>query len=111
MKLAFSKPTQNDEERQMLFTHYRAYGYGGLQLKQGQYNEYLEQPHVFLSRWGEESSRIASGLITGGRLDEAGLASLRTIFRFAHAVGSERVIFCHAQPRQGLTDEDIKGFA
>lgn len=111
MKLAFSKPTQSDEERQMLFTHFRAYGYEGLQLKQSQYHEYLEHPQVFLAQWGEESSCLASGLITGGRLDEAGVASLRAILRFARAVGSERVIFCHAQPRQGLTDEDIKGFA
>lgn len=111
MKLAFSRPTQSDEERQMLFTHFRAYGYEGLQLKQSQYHAYIEHPHVFLAQWGEESNHLASGLITASRLDEAGMASLRAIFRFARAVGSERVIFCHTQPRQGLTDEDIKGFA
>jgi inosose dehydratase len=111
MKLAFSKPTQSEEERQMLFTSFHAYGYEGLQLKQSQYHEYAEHPHVFLAQWGKQSSRLASGLITVGRLDEAGRASLRTIFRFARAVGSERVIFCHAQPRQALTDEEIKGFA
>ncbi len=111
MKLAFSKPTQSDEERRMLFTHFRAYGYEGLQLKQSQYQEYLEHPHLFLAQWRGECSRLASGLITAGRLDEAGMDELRTILRFAHMVGSERVIFCHAQSRQGLTDEDIRGYA
>jgi len=110
-KLAFSKPTSDDAERHVLFTTFRASGYQGLQLKYGQYSEYLDQPTRFSEQWGAEAGAIASGLITGGSLDDDGIEALRRVFRFAQAAGSERIIFCHAQPRQGLTSADIKGFA
>jgi inosose dehydratase len=109
--LAFSRPTDDDTEQRTLFTTFRASGYEGLQLKYGQYSAYLDQPARFLEQWGAETSAIASGLIMGGLLDEAGIEELRRVFRFAQVVGSERIIFCHAQPRQGLTSDDIKGFA
>jgi inosose dehydratase len=133
-KLAFSRPTDNDVERHLLFTSFRASGYRGLQLKYGQYSEYLDHPARFIEQWGTNAiadaatmsdmggrgqgraiaptiSDIASGLIMGGLLDEAGIEELRRVLRFAQVVGSERIIFCHAQPRQGLTSSDIKGFA
>ncbi len=133
-KLAFSRPTdssgmpgivgsglapdptipgipEHDIEQRILFTTFRAAGYEGLQLKYGQYSAYLDQPARFREQWGTETSAIASGLIMGGLLDEAGIEELRRVFRFAQIVGSERIVFCHAQSRQGLTSEDIKGFA
>jgi inosose dehydratase len=111
MKLAFSQPTGNAEEQQTLFSQFRHLGYGSLQLKAGQYNAYIDQPERFVERWGTDARDIACGLIVGSRLDEAGIALLRTLFRFAEAVGSERIIFCHSQPRQGLSDIEIKRFA
>jgi sugar phosphate isomerase/epimerase len=111
MKLAFSKPTDNNAERLQLFTSFRAQGYESLQLKHGQYSEYLDQPERFIEQWGAEASSIASGLIAGGALDEAGIELLRRLFQLAHVVGSERIIFCHAQSRQGLSSSDIAGFA
>jgi len=111
MKFAFSKPTDNEAEHQQLFTSFRAQGYEGLQLKYGQYSEYLHQPERFSERWGTEASAIASGLIAGGTLDEAGIETLRRLFHFADIIGSERVIFCHAQSRQGLSSSNIAGFA
>jgi len=110
MKLAFSKPTSH-EERQELFTHFRAAGYEGLQLKHGQYAEYIDAPERFIEQWKGEAAALASGLIAGGNLDDAGIASLRKLFRFARVVGTERIIFCHSQPRAGLTNADIQRFA
>lgn len=111
MKLAFSKPTDNEAERQQLFTSFRSQGYESLQLKHGQYSEYLDQPERFIEQWGTEASSIASGLIAGSALDEVGIEALRRLFQFAYVVGSERIIFCHAQSRQGLSSSDIAGFA
>ncbi|GHO73877.1 hypothetical protein KSD_16480 [Ktedonobacter sp. SOSP1-85] len=111
MKMAFSKPTDNTVEQQVLFSRYHSFGYQGLQLKNGQYREYVDDPARFVEQWGKDAPAIASGLITGGLLDETGIASLRSLFKFAQTVGTERIIFCHAQPRQGLSRDDIKGFA
>ena len=111
MKMAFSKPTTNADEQQLLFSHFRSAGYGGLQLKAGQYREYVTHPERFLEQWGDDARDLASGLITGGLLDKAGIADLRTLFKFAQAVGSERIIFCHAQPREGLSNADIQNYA
>ncbi|EFH85174.1 sugar phosphate isomerase/epimerase family protein [Ktedonobacter racemifer] len=111
MKMAFSKPTADADEQQLLFSHFRSAGYGGLQLKAGQYREYVAQSERFLEKWGDDARDLASGLITGGLLDEAGIADLRALFKFAQAVGSERIIFCHAQPREGLSNADIQSYA
>src|SRR5882724_8053668 len=111
MKTAFSQPTSTVEEQQLLFLRYHAFGYGSLQLKASQYSEYVDKPERFIEQWGADTRNIASGLITGGFLDETGIASLRTLFRFAQTVGSERIIFCHSQPRQGLSDADLKSYA
>jgi inosose dehydratase len=111
MKLAFSKPTNNDAERQMLFSRFRSFGYEGLQLKYAQYQEYIDEPARFIEQYGAEAKNIASGLIVGGQLDATGIAELRSLFRFAQAVGSERIIFCHTKSRQGLEHSDMRGFA
>jgi len=111
VKIAFSKPTQDDAERQTLFTHFRSSGYTGLQLKYSQYEAYIDQPTSFLEAWGADARAIASGLITGGYLDDAGIADLRRVFKFAQVVGTERIIFCHSQPRQDLSRADIQGYA
>ncbi len=110
MKLAFSKPTRHDSEQQALFSDFRSVGYAGLQLKGDQYAAPLQHPERFIERWGTDRG-IVSGLIMGGQLDEAGVAALRQVFTFAHAVGSERIIFCHTLSRQGLSSADITGFA
>src|SRR6266568_7102054 len=111
MKLAFSQATPDMEEQQLLFTRYRTFGYTGLQLKFSQYQNYVQEPERFIEQWGSDTSNLASGLITGGLLDKEGIVSLRALFAFAHAVGSERVIFCHDQPRQGLLSSDIQSYA
>jgi inosose dehydratase len=111
MKIAFSQPTQTAEEQRVLFSHFRSAGYDGLQLKANQYSVYVDQPERFIEAWGTDTGDIASGLISGGLLDEEGIASLRALCRFAHAVSSERMIFCHAQPRQGLSSSDIRSYA
>lgn len=111
MKMAFSKPTANADEQQLLFSHFRSAGYGGLQLKAGQYRKYVTHPERFLEQWEDDARDLASGLITGGSLDKVGIADLRALFKFAQAVGSERIIFCHAQPREGLSNADIRGYA
>jgi sugar phosphate isomerase/epimerase len=111
MKIGFSRPTLNNDERQVLFTTFGSYGYNGLQLKYQQYSEYIENPALFSETWGEHTPNIASGLIAGSRLDTAGIAQLRALFAFGQRVGSERIIFCHAEPRQRLSTSAIKGFA
>lgn len=110
MKVAFSRPTANREEQRQLFENYRAVGYQGLQLKAGQYMPYLENPQQFCDEWGQHDG-VAAGLIIGGKLDDGGIATLRKLFTFASAVGSERIIFCHGVPRSEVTDDDIKHFA
>jgi inosose dehydratase len=111
MKLAFSKPTSTEQEQATLFSRFRSYGYEGLQLKMSQYEPYISQPEQFIRQWGPETRAIASGLIGAGRLDAANVEHLRALFTFAQRVGAERVIFCHALPRQGLSSAEIKGYA
>lgn len=110
MRFAFSRPTGGDDEQRVLFQNFHPIGYDGLQLKRGQYAKYLDDPQRFADDWGKAPG-LAAGLITGGRLDEDGIASLRKVLRFASAMGSDRVIFCHGRPREGLTADDIRGFA
>src|SRR5438552_2105950 len=98
MRRAFSRPTVDDGEQRRLFTSYRDAGFEGLQLKAGQYQRYLSEPERFRQEWGDDPG-LVSGLITGGALNEAGVASLRRVIAFAPAVGSERVIFCHGVSR------------
>lgn len=110
MKLAFSTPTDGPADQRRLFSGFRPAGYEGLQLKGGQYLSFLRDPVRFLDEWGGAPG-ATSGLIFGGALDAPGQAALRGVFAFAQAVGSERVVFCHGQSRQGLTDTAIRGFA
>lgn len=111
MKRAFSTPTRDDNERQLLFSRFPLFGYSGLQLKYTQYSMDIDHPARFIERWGTNTSRIASGLIVGGQLDETGIQELRSLFSFAQKVGSERIIFCHGKARAGLSAYDIQGFA
>ena len=110
MKLAFSRPTTDEAEQRHLFSQFRALGYGGLQLKFGQYGAYLEDPGGFRTTWGQASG-VASALIFGSGLDDAGQEALGRVIAFAAAVGSERVVFCHGLRRQGLTSDELRGFA
>jgi len=109
-KLAFSKPSQGEEEARLLFTRFRGVGYDGLQLKAGQYLPYLGDPGRFIGNWGGFQGS-ASALIWWGKLDGDGTAALRRVFTFAEAVGSEIIVFCHDAAREELTDDDIRRFA
>lgn len=111
MKLGFSRPTQENAEQQTLFTSFASYGYAGLQLKYPQYKEYIRNPARFVDEWGAHASHIASGLIFGAKLDDVGIAELRSLFLFGQYVGSERIVFCHSEPREGLSTRDIQEFA
>lgn len=110
MKLAFSQPTAGEEAQRRLFTRFRDAGFDGLQLKAGQYERYVGDPARFRTEWGSAPG-AASALITGGRLDDPGIAALRRVFAFAADVGAERVVFCHGVSRTGVTDEDLRRFA
>jgi sugar phosphate isomerase/epimerase len=110
MKFAFSKSTQSDEEVRGLISGYRAAGYEGLQLKPNHYRDYLDEPERFAQDWGSDPGTV-SALITLGNLSDEGIESLRKVFRFASAVGTERVVMCHYIPREGLTAGDIRAIA
>lgn len=110
MRFAFSAPTSTGEERASLFSQFGAAGYDGLQLKKAQFQEFVDAPELFLDRWGSHTG-IVSGLIVGGDLDRSGIDSLRKSIEFASRVGSERVVFCHSRPREGVSAEEIRQFA
>lgn len=93
-----------------MIENYGAVGYEGLQLKAAQYLPYIDEPQKFCDEWGAYLG-VASGLISGGRLDEEGIARLRTLFGFARDVGSERIVFCHGVPRAEVTPDDIRHYA
>ena len=110
MKLAFSRPTSTDEEEQSLVENFRSAGFDGLQLKSDQYWRYLDNPAAFKARW-DRYPGAASALIVSGRIDDDGAGMLRKVFRFAGAVGSSLVIFCHGVSRGNLTFGDIRRYA
>jgi sugar phosphate isomerase/epimerase len=110
IRRAFSKPTHGDQEFTSLMTDFRSKGYEGLQLKMGQFMPYLDDPDGYLERWGDDPGRV-SGLIYFASLEPEAADKLRETVRFADRVGSERVIFCHNHPREGVTDADLVGYA
>lgn len=109
MRRAFSKPVARAEVDRLV-AEYRDQGYEGLQLKQGQYLEHLATPGELSARWGGDTGAF-SALIVFDKLHDEGLQRLRDILRFAEAVGSERVIFCHDHPRDGVDADVLRGFA
>jgi inosose dehydratase len=110
IKLAFSRPTSTTEEQTLLFEQYRAVGYDGLQLKESQYAPFLTNPEKFIEAWGDFPG-IGSALITGGNLNDASTEKLRHVFRFASAIGTERIVYCHGIPRESVTPADIRRYA
>ena len=110
MKLAFSQPTASPAEEERLLACYRDSGYEGLQLKQPQYLHYLDDPTAARVA-AETDPRRFSGLIFGGGLDAEGQMALQRVIDFASSVGSELVVFVHAQPRSTVTPDDIRPFA
>ena len=110
MKIAFSSPTANEDERRTLFDRFREVGYDGLQLKKKQYYPYLNEPDRFKLEWGGLPG-VASGLITGGNLDDENRAFLKQVFSFAGAVGTDLVVHCISRAREGVTKEDIRNYA
>jgi sugar phosphate isomerase/epimerase len=107
MKLAFSQAT---DDVATLIGGFRQAGYDGLQLKPGQYAPYLDRPEQFLEAHGAAAG-AAAGLIAYGPLSDEYVAHLRKVMAFGKAVGSELVVFCHNARREGLTADDIRGFA
>lgn len=107
MKFAFSKPTREAHEQGDLFHSFRAAGYDGLQLKLDQYQADLDQPERFRDRW-QAVPGIASGLIVGARLDDAGLARLHRVIKFAGAVGTELIVVVLDEPRQVTPERSIE---
>ncbi|MCA1596720.1 MAG: sugar phosphate isomerase/epimerase [Chloroflexi bacterium] len=110
MKLAFSRPTADEQEQRRLFDGFRPAGYSGLQLKPGQYGGFIHNPAAFLREWGADPGAPAA-LIAGGGLEDDGIAALRDLIAFAAAVRSERIVFCHAVSRKRVGDADIRRFA
>ena len=110
MKLAFSAPTPDNDQFRELCAGFGDAGFAGLQLKAAQFRDHLDQPHALPDAWPALAGHIA-GLIIGGKLDEPGCDSLRHVFRFAAAVDAPLVIFCHSEPRDGLTHADLAQFA
>lgn len=112
--VAFSKPTRGSEQQRLLFDRYPEFGFTGLQLKGGQYGDYLDDPVAgadrFKADWGSDPGHVSS-LITMNPLDDAGRERLRTLSAFAGAVGAQRVVLCHDVPRDGLDDSDLIRFA
>ncbi|MGN7455434.1 sugar phosphate isomerase/epimerase family protein [Paenibacillus pasadenensis] len=108
---AFSRPTATSEEEQLLVHGYQKAGYSGLQLKPSQYTPYLLEPESFRSRWGQPAG-IAAALIAGGTLlNDDSREQLRQVYKFAAHVDSEMIVYCHAVPRQQVTNENIATFA
>jgi len=110
MRFAFSKPTSNEADTATLFSFFREAGYDALQLKAGQYFPYLKEPERFLKERGTHPG-AAQALILWCDLDEEGTAKIRDAFRFGKAVGSEMLVFCHNNPREGVTRDQLRGFA
>ncbi|MEO5534726.1 MAG: sugar phosphate isomerase/epimerase [Pseudolysinimonas sp.] len=109
MRRSFSKPVPAGEIDRLVDT-YRAEGYEGLQLKQGQYLDQVADPEAVLTRWGDDPGTF-SALIVFDTLRPDGLERLHDIVSFAAAVGSERVVFCHDHPRDGVDAGVLRGFA
>jgi inosose dehydratase len=110
VKLAFSKPTLDDDEQRVLFGAFRSAGYDGVQLKGSQFLRYVPRPGDFIRDWSPPAGAV-SGLIAGGRLDEAGIEALRAILAFAGGVAVERVVFCHGEPRAAVSVADLRRYA
>lgn len=110
MRIAFSKPTGDDAEFETLMTGYREAGYEGLQLKMGQFLPYLGRADDFRERWGDDPGNVAA-LIFFDKLDPEGAARLEAVIDFAAEVGSERIVYCHNHPRQGVSREQRQGYA
>ncbi len=109
MRRSFSKPVPESEIDRLVGT-YRASGYEGLQLKQGQYLGHVADPDRLRARWGDDPGTF-SALIVFDTLEPEGLGRLRDIVAFAAEVGSERVVFCHDHPREGVGRDELRAFA
>jgi sugar phosphate isomerase/epimerase len=110
MRRAFSKPTADNAQLQALMTGFRDAGYEGLQLKKGQFTPYLDDADGWQRTWGDDRGRV-SALIAFDTLEPDGVARLSATVRFAERVGAERIVYCHNHPRDGVTAEQLRGFA
>lgn len=110
MKLAFSSPTKNENEQELLFTRFQSMGYEGLQLKPPQYAPYVKDTSRFIELWREQKG-FTSALIAGGSLNELNQNELRSLFSFSRKVGVERIVYCHGISREKVTNSDLKTYA
>jgi len=110
MKIAFSKPTRNDERQRELVAAFRACGYDGLQLKGNQYSAYLDDPPRIFADYPELEGAI-SGLIASLSLDDAGEGRLRKVIRFAQPAAADLVIVVLGSGREGLNRDGLASIA
>jgi len=110
MKLAFSKPTGTAEETRELFTTFGERGFDGLQLKPGQYSPYFGQPERFIEDWGAYPGS-SQGMIAWCALDDEGQALLRKTIDLGSKIGTHVVVYCHNAPHEGITPDDLRGYA
>jgi inosose dehydratase len=111
IRLAFSRPTRDDEEFKALLQTFRSVGYEGLQLKFGQYSRYLANPEQACEDWRDIFPEADLSLIVGCDLTKEGATLLRDTIRLASRIGSARVVFCQARERSSVSREDIRTFA
>ena len=107
MKLAFSRFTDSDEGRDILFKNFRSKGFEGLQLKPAQYVKYLDSPQQFLDEWGATLGNIAA-LITGGFFNDKKIAEVKKIIKFASSVNADIIVLCLDIPKKESTPEIVK---
>ncbi len=109
-RIAFSKPTRDEDEFARLVASFREAGYGALQLKMGQFVPWLDDPAGFRARWGDEPG-VTDTLIFFDALDDEGAARLERVLAFAAALGTARVVYCQDHPHGGVTRDELAGFA
>jgi sugar phosphate isomerase/epimerase len=110
IKFAFSKPSGDEADTEILFSHFGSLGYNGLQLKAGQYMPFIDNPQGFIDKYGQYPG-AASALICWCPLDDQGRQLLKNICSFGAAVGSEMIVFCHNAPREGVTHDMLRAYA
>lgn len=110
MEIDFSKPTKDDKERKILFDHFQAVGYNGLQLKADQYFSYLDNPKAFKENY-EALIKADLALIVGGGLHDEGIAFLKKVILFGKCINADMVVFCHSVSRQKVSKSDIQEFS
>ncbi len=107
MKIAYSRETTSPAETAALLSAYVGAGYGGLELRPGQYEPWLTDVDGFRRTYGDPGG-VATAAYVQAPLDEPGLARLRTVMRFVETLKGERVVFVPQVRRDELTPVDVR---